>query len=366
MKNIFWIGFAAITLVLRSIFTAYPEWTETYYSNGIFVGVRWVLDHILGWTPFPLTYVLIGLLLVILVSGTYRLVNDKSKSIQQRLLWAAGRMIAFICGIVGLFYWLWGFNYSRISFEKRFDLPKIAITSAMIRAELDSQTHVVLGLRHLLQSDTSLAITVPDLEPTNLEHTVRSAMEQGMELLYHKNMGTPRGRQPFWDGFLIRFGALGIYNPFSGECNMDKGLPVLSKPYTLAHEFCHGYGIADEGTCNFLAYYTLKNSDNALLRYSAELGYWRELAAAYSRQVPAAYKLIWRSMPTGFQNDIIHIRATIDQYPEFFEAFRVKVYDNYLKAQGIPEGMKNYGKVVEFGIKWKVKHTNMGIIQENQ
>ena len=120
MKNIFWIGFAAITLGIRSVFTAHPEWTEAYYSNGIFVGVRWVLDHILGWTPFPFTYVLIGLLLVLIPRGIYRLVTDKNKSIQQRLLWTTGRIIAFICGIIGLFYWLWGFNYSRISFEKRF------------------------------------------------------------------------------------------------------------------------------------------------------------------------------------------------------------------------------------------------------
>jgi Protein of unknown function (DUF3810) len=363
MKNIFWIGFAAITFVIRSILAAYPEWTEAYYSNGIFVGVRWVLDHILGWTPFPFTYLLFVLLLGVLAHGIFRLFFDKSKTIRQRILRASGNIIAYTCGIIGLFYWLWGFNYSRVAFEKRFDLPEITITPAMIRAELDSQTQVVLGLRHLLQADTSLTITIPDLEVAALESIVRADVKQGLALLYGKNMGVPRGRQPFWNGFLIRFGALGIYNPFTGECNMDKGLPVLSKPYTLAHEFCHGYGIADEGTCNFLAYYTLMHSDNDLLCYSVELGYWRELASAYSRLASAEYKMIWRGMPTGFQNDIIHIRSTIDQYPEFFEAFRVKVYDNYLKAQGIPEGMKNYGKVVEFGIKWKIKHTNSGGLQ---
>ncbi|MEY4902877.1 MAG: hypothetical protein RLZZ292_692 [Bacteroidota bacterium] len=357
LKKFFWLIFGIASLLLREIFKVHPSWTEKLYSRGIFQGVRFVIDYLLGWLPFPLVYILFGVVLWRIFKGGQFLFFAKDISLGQRLLKIGWRLLSFLGGTIGLFYWLWGYNYSRLPIEKQLNLPNITLNKADLKAELDQQTAVVLRLRKQIIADTTLpysALVQADLD-YNLEPIVRQAVETELQNLHFPTLGRVRGRQPFWQGFLLRFGAAGIYNPFTGESNIDKGLYFLTKPYTLAHEFCHGYGFSDEGTCNFLAYLALQKSDNLPLRYAAELSYWREVAGTYRRLDPETYKPFRAQLPLGFRLDLDAINQNLEKYPEYFADFRYEVYDNYLKAQGISEGIQNYSKVIRLVVAWRKK-----------
>jgi Protein of unknown function (DUF3810) len=355
IKKYFWFILAGFTLLLRACFHAFPGLTEQLYSRGIFQGVRYAIDILTGWLPFPLTYLLFGLLLWKLVAGVRYLFFNKTTPIRERLLTSGRQSLAFLCGVIVLFHWLWAFNYSRIPIEQHLSLPRIKLTEQDIKTALDAQTSLVLILRTQMQPDSSQAIAF-EFPADELEAAVRQEVQRELQRLQYPAPGKPRGRQPFWDGFLLRFGAAGIYNPFTGECNIDQGLHFLTKPYNLAHEFCHGYGFGDEGTCNFLAYLALEKSEQPMLRYSAELDFWRELAGAYRRLQPDTYAAFRATLPTGFIADLDNIYKKHDQYPEYFAAFRYDVYDRYLKAQGIQEGMANYGKVIPLVLSYRLKH----------
>lgn len=353
-KKLFWPLFALLTLLLRTLAQAFPAGTERFYSRGLFQGIRWAMDTLLGWLPFPLVYVLFGVLVWQFAKGIrFLFLNDKLP-LRPRLWRTGGTLIAFLCGTVPLFYWLWGYNYSRVPIEQQLALPSVTPSVADIKTALEAQTSVVLALRAQLQPDSSQPIAAT-LLPNDMENLVRADIVRRLQALGFPTIGKARGRQPFWEGFLLRFGASGIYNPFTGECNIDQGLHFLTKPYNLAHEFCHGYGFGDEGTCNFLAYIALEKSDQPLLRYSAELDYWRTLAGTYRRLQPEVYAPFRKTLPSGFRADLDHIYQKLEQYPEFFEAFRYKVYDQYLKAQGISEGMQNYSKVIPLIMAYRLK-----------
>ncbi len=353
LKKYFWFLFAGFSLVLRTLLQAHPAWTEQWYSRGFFQGVRYTIDYLPGWLPFPFTYLLFAVLLWKLILGGSFLFR-KTVPLRQRLLQSGRHLLAFIAGTIALFYWVWGYNYSRIPIEQHLALPAISLTTENLKMALDTQTTLVLALRRQIQADSSQPLAL-EFAPAKLEHDIRREVTRELQLLGYPTPGRPRGRQPFWDGFLLRFGAAGIYNPFTGECNIDQGLHPLTKPYNLAHEFCHGYGFADEGTCNFLAYLALENSNDPLLRYSAELDYWRELASTYRQLEPEAYLPFRAALPTGFRADLDNIYQQMAQYPEYFAAFRYDVYDQYLKAQGIPEGMANYGKVIPLVMAYRMK-----------
>ncbi len=349
-----WFIFLLFTLALRVLFQAYPYLTEHFYSRGFFQVVRNILDYLLGWMPFPLVYLLFAFLLWKLGKGIRHLIWDKTRSLLPRLLQSGRHLLSFCCATVALFYWLWGYNYNRVPIEEQLALPPVSLTTEDIKTTLEAQTALVLHLRLQIQADSSQAMdqTFP---AEQLEPAVRQDVQALLQSLQFPTPGHVRGRQPFWPGFLLRFGAAGIYNPFTGECNIDRGMHDLTKPYNLAHEFCHGYGFGDEGTCNFLAYLALSQSNQPFLRYSAELDYWRELAGTYKRLEPEVYASFRAGLPSGFRADLDHIYQKIDQYPEFFAAFRYTLYDNYLKAQGIPEGMDNYGKVIQLVAAWRQK-----------
>lgn len=355
IKKYFWFILAGFTLLLRACFQAFPGVTEQVYSRSIFQGIRYAIDTLLGWLPFPLTYILFAVLLWKLIAGVRYLFFNKSTPIRERLLTSGRQSLSFLCGVIVLFHWMWGYNYSRIPIEEHLSLPSLKLTEQDIKTALDAQTSLVLALRRQIQPDSNQVIA-DVFPPEQLEAAVRQDVQRELQRLEYPTPGKPRGRQPFWDGFLLRFGAAGIYNPFTGECNIDQGLHFLTKPNNLAHEFCHGYGFGDEGTCNFLAYLALEKSEQPFLRYSAELDFWRELAGAYRRLQPDTYAAFRATLPTGFIADLDNIYKKHDQYPEYFAAFRYDVYDRYLKTQGIPEGMANYGKVIPLVLAYRLKH----------
>lgn len=354
LKKYFWLVFLVLTLALRACFHAFPGVTEQVYSRGVFQGIRCSLDFLTGWLPFPFTYLIFAGLIWWGARVVWKFFAKRTLPISRHLLQAGLRLVLFACAIVTLFYWLWGFNYDRIPIEKQLALPEVRLDSAYIKTALDEQTQRVLQLRLLLQADTSKSIDTA-FPAEQLETTVRQEVAEQLAALQFPTPGRPRGRQPFWNGFLLRFGAAGIYNPFSGECNIDRALHPLTKPINLAHELCHGYGFGDEGTCNFLAYIALEKSQQPYLRYTAELDFWRELAVAYRQCAPEAYPAFRATLPTGFRSDLDNIYRILDQYPEFFEAFRYRLYDQYLKSQGISEGMANYGKVIPLVLAWRQK-----------
>ena len=354
LKKYFWLVFLVLTLALRAFFHAFPDFTELVYSRGIFQGIRYSLDFLTGWLPFPFTYLIFAGLIWWGARGVWRFFAKRTLLLGRHMLQAGLRLVLGACAIVTLFYWLWGFNYDRIPIEQQLALPEIHPDSADIKTALDEQTQLVLQLRLLLQTDTSKPIDTA-FPVEQLETAVRQEVIDQLAALQFPTPGSPRGRQPFWNGFLLRFGAAGIYNPFSGECNIDRALHPLTKPINLAHELCHGYGFGDEGTCNFLAYLALEKSQQPYLRYTAELDFWRELAVAYRQSAPEAYPAFRATLPTGFRADLDNIYRILDQYPEFFEAFRYRLYDQYLKSQGISEGMANYGKVIPLVLAWRQK-----------
>jgi hypothetical protein len=312
MLRFFWPISLLFTLALRAVFQSHPALTEQVYTRGLFHAIRWVMDYTLGWLPFPAFYLVVTGLLGALAWRIFQSNKKPFKKTLQELAWG---ILNVLCAIITLFFLLWGFNYNRLPVEAQLQLEPAPLDETILKAELERQTAVVLALRNTLQSDTSK--TIPDTGlPAGMEAAVRQNVENLHTALHLPAAGRPRGRQPFWNGFLLRFGAAGIYNPFAGEGNIDRGLHFLTKPYCLGHELCHAYGWGDEGTCNFLAYLALREAEAPLLRYSAELGYWRELAAAYRTAQPEGYKEIYLGLPTGFIADLKNIRDALGRYPE--------------------------------------------------
>lgn len=114
----------------------------------------------------------------------------------------------------------------------------------------------------------------------------------------------------------------------------------------MAHEFAHGYGIGDEGSCNFIAYLTCKNSTDPVMNYTGLLAYWRSVASQYRLVDQDHYKEFRKSIPKEIIEHLQKINAQMDKYPDIFPAVRDATYNAYLQTQGIEEGLKNYSRVV--------------------
>lgn len=363
MENIFfknknknkwiWIVLGVSAILVRVLFSFSPELTERIYSRGIFVGIRCLLDYTLGWMPFPVVFVfIIGL--VVFIFYKIRNLMRTHQSILHSITRVGFSLVSFLFGLVFFFLVMWGYNYGRLPLEKTMGLNPQPLSMEELKTELDFNTQEVTAARRIIPNVSDESIKAEYLSD-DLENEIREIVEALLEDLDYPTAGSVRGRMLQPKGILLRFSTAGVYFPWSGESNIDAGLHPIQKPFTLAHEFAHGYGFTDEGTCNFLAYLACIKSDNEFFQYSGYLSYWRYLASSYRRYDRAIYKTYFDSLPKGMIADLYAIDANSDKYPDILPELRNAAYDTYLKTQGIKEGMKNYSRIVILAKVWREK-----------
>ena len=351
-SNWTWIGLGLGALLLRWLLSFHPEIIEQYYSRGIFLGLRVLIDYTVAFLPFPLLYLFV---FVLLIGGVYQLRNwwqVTYASVWQKssaLLLKAG---AFLGGALFFFLLLWGYNYSRVPLEDQLGLELKPLRTEQLWAELREEGEQLKALRRELPGLRTEAIGETAL-PDGLERRLREALEQWLEEQGFPVVGQVRAKPIYPKGIFLRFSSAGLYFPWTGEGQYDAGLHPLQKISVLTHELGHGYGFGDEGSCNFLSYVACTGSDDPLIAYAGHLDHWRTLAIQYRRYAPEKYSAYRESLPLGVQADLDAINETLLRYPDIMPGFRYLAYDAYLKAQGIEEGMKNYSRVVMLVSAWR-------------
>ncbi|MGB3547010.1 MAG: DUF3810 family protein [Saprospiraceae bacterium] len=345
-----WVGLLAVLLLLR---TALPAaWIERVYSRGFFLGVRWVLDTLVTWSPVALIY-LFWPLLVVGVVRRIRIIRRRARTRGvfwgQLLVSTVGFLAAGLC----VFLLIWAFNYGRLPVEEVLGLPEITIDLDRLGERVRAEAAELAVLRAALPgADTSR--TLPeDLFPARPEAALRPPLEEALAAYGYPTTGRVRGRLLYPKGVFLRFSSAGLYWPFVGEGHIDAGLLPLQRPAVVAHELAHGYGFADEGTCSFWAYLAGLRSEDAAVRYAVRLDYWRDIAGTYRRYRNEEYTA-WRtdSLDNGIRHDLEAIYANNELYPDLLPAVRYAAYDAYLKSQGVEEGIKSYGRVIDLVEAW--------------
>ena len=349
-----WMVFGLGTLLLNFGAHSNPAFVERWYSRGLFQWIRRSVDATIGQLPFPSFYLFWAGVVAFWV-WVYRR-RPKSVAYKPKLGYWFARMSGFAGFLFGMFFWMWGFNYARIPFTKQVGLELQPLDSTVLWQELVSETKILDSLRTSLVGSDTNALNDTRFWPDHAEDTVRQAVVKWLASEEYPAEGRVRGRFIYPAGTLFLFGASGIYWPFIGEGNLDAGLHPLRKLPCMAHEMSHGFGFSDEGVCSFIAYAACSEHPNAYIAYCARLDYWNTLARTCRASDGTRFgQQFQKSIPAGILADQQAIRSQHRKYRELAPDVRYKVYDSYLKAQGIASGMLNYDEVLMLVQAWRKK-----------
>lgn len=332
---------------------------EKFYSRGFFVGLRWIWDYTLGLSPIPIIYLMAAAAVIGAAAKILpRLKRPRSakngsrfKRVGRFALAAAG----WIGALVFFFYVLWGFNYNRIGIEKQLGFEAAPLPIVELAAEADWATRSAVESRGLIPGSSAAALG-PGILPSNLEAELRAGLTRVLHETGYPSPGRVRVRIFIPGGWMMRFSGTGIYIPFFGEGYAAGKVLPFEMPFTMAHEMAHGYGITDEGEANFLALLACQASADPAVRYSGFLSYWDYAAGELLRAAPSRFKALWAGVPEGMKADVRAMRANWDRYRGPLEKISRKVYDQYLKSQGINEGMKSYSRFINLAAAWKKRN----------
>lgn len=361
-KEYIWLILGITALVVNWLFSLMPALYETIYYRFIFQIIRVVYDYTLGWIPIPMVYFLFfGLVHLIYKFFQFRKYKTSKGSIE-KIKNIILPILSFVGAVLFFFYLLWGFNYQQNTLSKQLNLPEVKADSTDLYNETVYLMERMSSLRAEISKDTAV-LSFEEL-PSAMEGKIRESLENLLSSWDLPTAGRVRVRKLYPKGTLLRISTAGVYIPFVFEGHIDAGLHPIQHPFIMAHEMSHGYGIADEGTCNFTGFLACMGSDDKMIQYSATMSLWRYMANNLRRSAPGLFKELMSQLDPNVRRDLIAIMDELDKYPDILPEFRDVVYDTYLKSHGVKGGMTNYSTVVKLMMQWKKSDKNPELQQK--
>lgn len=330
-RSLIWI---LITVLVFIFLHLVPNhfWEQWYYQR-FFPILRSSYDFLLGWSPIPMIYIVISILLV----RTARWIGAMDKG----LVFQTTNAIGGVAALITIFYVGWGFNYGQRSIQERLNFNFKQITQEDIHREFLRATAALKLEAESLPAHLSNDQTLSSLKV--VDHDLRPEVELALSQVGLPHQGRVRVRQLWPNGFLLRWSTAGIYIPQAGEGHIDKGLLSVQKPFTIAHEMAHGYGVTDEGACNFIAWLACSQSGDQWVKFGGALSYWRYVAAEMPQDSIVG---VLKTLPPIVSRALVLIKANNKKYPDIMPQVRDAVYSTYLKRHGVKGGLRSYNEVV--------------------
>ena len=243
--------------------------------------------------------------------------------------------------MVTIFYVAWGFNYGQVSLQDRLGFRMSGASKEDIEKEFTRATNVLREEAEALPDRLTRDEAILGLKISDRD--LRPDVVEALALLDIPHAGKVRVRQLWPAGFLLRWSTAGIYIPQAGEGHIDKGLLSIQKPFTIAHEMAHGYGVTDEGACNFIAWLACSQSRDQWVRFGGALTYWRYTAAEMPND---SVSQVIHTFPPVVLRAITLVRENDKKYPDLMPRVRDAIYSSYLKSNGVRGGLRSYNEVV--------------------
>lgn len=340
------LGIIGLTYFINNTSSAF---IETYYSLNFNKWFIQFLSHCTGFIPFSLFEISIYSLLLYL---GYRLcvwiyiAFKKMTSLKAHFTRTFLNLLYLGALLILLFYWEWGFNYNRIPLSTTLNLTQTTFKAEELGRLYEHLIERTNSLRPFMNEDENGHMIISG----GYQHVFARADLGYLELaklypIFYGSYGTPK---PILNSHLMNYtGITGIYSPFTAEANVNVAILPQALPYTTLHEMAHQRGFASEDECNFIAFLACKFHPDLEFQYSGYL-----LALAYTNNAlssadPQLLKQLNVKLSDAVREDIHYNNLFWSQYSGPIEKASSKVNDTYLKAQGIRDGERSYGRMVD-------------------
>jgi hypothetical protein len=254
--------------------------------------------------------------------------------------WSVDVVVAAACAYL-LFMVCWGFNYQRVPIAQRVVAGPAPPTPTAVRA---LGVQAVGRLNALYPRAPSATSPEPWRDPSLI-----AGFAVVQRLLGGPGTAVPGRLKRSLGGLYFRWaGVDGMVNPFGLEVLGNPDLLPFEWPFVAAHEWAHLAGYADEAEASFVGWL-------ACVRAGGPAAYsgWLSLFASILGEVGGGDRdTLLGALDDGPRADLAAMaaRQRRGQVPALRRAGRA-VYDQYLRANRVEEGVRRYGAVVTLAVQ---------------
>ena len=345
-----------ITTALAMVAAFVPiqaEGIERWFSIGLYPAIQHIVTPVSNVLPFALLDVLSAAALAGVVIVLRRAGRAAWRT--RRLLpifRALGHLAAGSAFVYLAFLLLWGFNYRRVPMTERLLVQPGAPSSGAV---------VMLGL----EAVAGLNALHPEAhrrgwrEPPWQDEALRRSFAAVQRALSDAPLAEPGRLKGTMFGPYFRWTSIdAMINPFGLEVLANPDLLSFERPFVAAHEWSHLAGYADEAEASFVGWLTCMSADTPA-QYSGWLFLYGQISAEVSGDDRAR---LGEALAAGPRADVEAIvdRLRRGQLP-WLRTAGWRLYDEYLKANRVEEGVRSYGAAVTLILRARVEQGRMPV-----
>lgn len=348
-KRLLTIFILAVVLFLLGIFQEHPNAIEKYYSQGFYVWVCKLWHPVLNLVPFSVgdvIYIAVVISLIYIFCRVVYLLFKKRFSLSLNLL--LGTVAGVQAGMV-VFYVFWGLNYFRPSAAQRLNLRDTTFTVA----DMKTVTCIIIDSANATRARITHADTIQD--NAAIYNTAVSAIKKISADSVNFRTYHPHIKSSLLSPLMNYLGTSGYYNPFTTEAQMNYQMPVFERPFIACHEMSHQMGYGPEDEANFAGFLAGIGSNDRLLRYSVYQAALDECMYALRRRDSTASNEMKPYISKQVRADLRAQRAYWMKFRGNLGMVSSIFYDDYLKANNQPQGMRTYNQMVLLLMAWYTK-----------
>ncbi len=333
-----------------------PSWVENVYAKGIHPFFENTVGKMVSFLPFSLTEWLILFAFLGALGYIVSVVKTicKNPTFWKGIIYRTALNILCVASIA--YFWFvitMGLCYYRapasdyIHLEKRtYSVGELREVTAWL-AEKANESRAKLP-----EDENGVAVLMDE----NFWQTSAHAKECFNKIDdVHKGIGkvTARSKPMVFSKVMSSTMTTGLYFPYTFESNINVDVNDYTIPVTMCHELAHVKGFMREEEANFLGFLACMLSERADFQYSGYMlafnyalnrlaGEDYQAAAAVAKTVEAgvvrddtAESKYWKK----YQNTVISNTAG-------------EIYETYLESNQQSDGLKSYGKMLDFVIAW--------------
>lgn len=318
----------------------FPEFIESYYSNGLYPILSKGFRYALGWLPFSFGDLMYVTLIVMALREVILLFKNRFRTIKT-FLW---KTLALASIVYGAFHVLWGMNYYRLPLHASLEIESEYSTEELIQLTeklifKSNQLHQQLAIND--SSGVVYAFAKADIYENTLVGYA-SLQKQFPKLKYPpKSIKTSLLSYP-----LSIMGYSGYLNPITNEAHVNGCIPLYRYPVVSCHEQAHQLGYAKENEANFVAVMATLNNENLYFQYSGSIFALRYCLNDLYRRDAELGKKYRDEIREGIFANYQESRDFWDRMENPLEPFFKLFYSGYLKANNQPDGLKSYSYMV--------------------
>jgi len=325
---------------LIAILKQFPQFVETYYSNGIYIFISRLMRYAFGWIPFSIGDIFYTIASIYALRW---LIVNRKRILKDTKNWVLDVLSAISIAYIA-FHVLWAFNYYRQPLYKSLNLEAEYTTEQLI----DFTEKLIIksnAIHSKLSVNDSLKIEFP-FPKSEIFDKVQNGYDKLSETYPHLSYQPKSIKTSIYSLPLTYMGFSGYLNPFTNEAQVDGLIPTYKFPTTACHEVAHQLGYAAENEANFVGSLAAIHNEDIYFQYSGYTFALRYCLAELFRRDQDIYNTILPSINKGILKNYEEARTFWMAYENPLEPIFKNTFDRFLKANNQSAGIKSYSYVV--------------------